>query len=185
MAAPELGVRAELTGGLLPMTRFREAPITVHWFEPDPRDAGLWDLRRRFGDRIGPFVDAVAAALQEAGTGRRPFDSDARARVEALCEQAREAVEAGRVREAREILSRAAALNGSARSPLVYQYMANLAVMTGDLLAALPAQKEALRLAPGNRLHAENLKRLLKQPWTEATAARPASPRGEVSGSGG
>jgi hypothetical protein len=69
-----------------------------------------------------------------------------------------------------------------------YQYVANLAVITGRLFAALDAQKEALRLAPENALYRANLRNLLTIPYEEfrraaqpdgaspAPTAAPASP---------
>ncbi len=165
--APELGLRAVFRETPIPHTTFVEHPITVHWFEPDPRDAGLWPLRERHGQAIGAFVQEVAAAWQE-GLGEPPGDPEAGAYVEALCNEAYGQVEAGDFNGAKATLARAAAANVTARVPIVYQYMANVAVVTGDLLAAVPAQKEALRLAPENRLYAQNLARLLTAPFGDA-----------------
>ena len=52
----------------------------------------------------------------------------------------------------RAILDEAARRNQAARSPMVYHYITNLAVISGHLLTAVNAQKEALRLAPENSL---------------------------------
>ena len=68
---------------------------------------------------------------------------------------------------ARSILSAAAAANGDARSPRVFLYIANLAAITGDLHAALAAQKELLRLTPDDALARRNLTVLLTQPAAE------------------
>jgi hypothetical protein len=163
--ARELGVRARFHDGLIPHTTFHEYPILLRYFEPDPRDTDLWPLRAKHGTEVGRFVEEVAARWQAAGSGERPFDQEARAAVEALCAQAQKQVASGDLEAAKETLTRAAEINERARSPLVYRYMANVAVLTGDLLAAVPAQKEALRLAPGSALYRENLKRLLREPF--------------------
>lgn len=175
LEAPELGVTASYHEGLVPWTEFREGPVAVHWFEPDPRDKGLWALRDRANMRVGDFVEAVAEIWrgeQARWPAPGPEIEEERRRVEELCEEARLRVEEGDLEAARRILSRAAAANARARSPRVYRYMANLAVMTGEIFVALAAQKEALRRAPASRLHAENLKRLLTLPWEEATTPR-------------
>jgi hypothetical protein len=62
----------------------------------------------------------------------------------------------------------AAARNGAARAPCVPHYVANLAVLAGDLFPAVAAQKEALRLAPESALYRENLLRLLTLPHARA-----------------
>ncbi|HXI02561.1 MAG TPA: hypothetical protein VNI57_05235, partial [Candidatus Saccharimonadales bacterium] len=173
--SPELGVRARYHHRPLPWTSFEEAPIEIHWFERDPRDDDLWPLREKHAEDVAGFVRDVAARWASERPQEEPYDASARADVERLCKSALESVKAGRMRLAKEILSRAAALDDAARSPLVYQYMANVAVMTGDILAAVPAQKEALRLDPGNRLYAANLVRLLTTPWEEATKPRPGT----------
>jgi hypothetical protein len=56
-----------------------------------------------------------------------------------------------------------------------YQYVANLAVITGRLFAALDAQKEALRLAPESALYRDNLRNLLTVSY-EQFHSRAASP---------
>ena len=75
--------------------------------------------------------------------------------------------------QAKRILAHAAELNARARSPLVPQYIANLAVMSGELFTAIAAQKEALRLDPGSRLYRENLLRLLAQPYVLTSGTGP------------
>ena len=167
IVAPELGLTATFAESVISWTEFHEGPITVNWFEPDPRDTGLWPMRQRFAGDVDGFVDAVAALWRRQGTGDRPFDPELRARVEAMCDEAAARVEAGDLDGARRILLEAMHPNERGRSPRLFQYMANVAVMTGDLLVAFPSQKEALRLAPGNRLYTENLKRLLKQEWID------------------
>ncbi|MCP3999249.1 MAG: hypothetical protein GY722_29915 [bacterium] len=96
-----------------------------------------------------------------------------RRRVEELCRQAAERVQAGRRDEAKALLSRAAALNGAARSPLVGHYAANLAVAEKNLFLAVQAQLEALRLEPDTELYRHNLRRLLTVPYKEFMAGEP------------
>ncbi len=50
-------------------------------------------------------------------------------------------IEASDYRGAKQILAAAAQDNATAQSPLVYQYTANLAVMTGELFMAIGAQE--------------------------------------------
>ena len=88
--------------------------------------------------------------------------------VESLCAEALRAIEAGDRTRAREILEDATRRNADARSPLVPHYVANLAVLSGDLFTAVSAQKEALRLDPGNRLYRDNFLRLLTVPYDRA-----------------
>jgi hypothetical protein len=94
---------------------------------------------------------------------------EAQAYVERLCERAYAAIRAGELRRAKVLLAAAARRNGAARSPLVYQYVANVAVLTGDLTVAIGAQKEALRLAPANERHRQNLLALLTVPWEQGS----------------
>ena len=84
-----------------------------------------------------------------------------------MCDLALQAIEGGDHDRARSILSAAAAANGDARSPRVFMYIANLAAITGDLHAALAAQKELLRLIPDDALARRNLTVLLTQPAAE------------------
>ena len=91
--------------------------------------------------------------------------------MEALCAQAQRAIEVGDVAAAKRILSDAAARNARARSPLVPHYVANVAVLSGELFTAVSAQKEALRLDPRSRLYRENLLRLLTLPYARRHGA--------------
>ncbi len=175
--SPDLGERARFHSRPVPWTSFEEAPIEIHWFERDPRDEDLWPLEEKDKGDVAGFIRDVAARWASEHRQETPFDAAARAEVDRLCGEALQAVRAGRMRLAKETLSRAAAIDGAARSPLVYQYMANVAVLTGDLLAAIPAEEEALRLEPTNRLYAANLVRLLTTPWEEATKPQPGTSR--------
>jgi hypothetical protein len=96
--------------------------------------------------------------------------------VAALCAEAERAIRDGRYDEARAVLAAATRRNEHVGSPLVHQYTANLAVITGQLHPALAAQKEALRLAPENALYRENLRHLLTVPYDELMARTPPRP---------
>ncbi len=182
-ASRDLGVRMRFNTWPLGWTTMYEGPVTVTYFEPDPRDAGLWALRERFGDDLDGFLAAVVERWKAEAAGKAPPDKEARARVEAMCGEAYRRIQAGHYDQARSILSAAAASNESARSPLVYQYMANLGVMTGDVFVAVTAQKEALRMAPESALHLGNLAGILRAPFEQATQAR--APDAAGSGSTG
>ncbi len=162
-AIPDLGLRLELREGLVDWTTFYEGPIRLTYFEFDARDAELWSEGMRLRGNIAAFVEGVARRW----SARDPLASDsvARAEVEELGAHARRALEGGDRARARGILDEAVRRNGAARSPLVPQYVANLAVLTGELFTAVGAQKEALRLDPRNVLYRENLLRLLAVPY--------------------
>ncbi len=165
---PDLGLRLEFRDSPLALTSLLEGPLRVVSFELDTRDGELWQEGLRLRGNLRAFVDAVAErwAEQEQPAG----DPAARAAVEALCAQALRAIETGGREEAKRVLSQAAEMNGRARSALVPQYVANLAVMSGELFTAVGAQKEALRLDPASRLYRENLLRLLTLPYARASA---------------
>jgi hypothetical protein len=169
-AIPDLGLRLAFREGPLGWTTFFEGPLRIVYFELDPRDAGLWgEAWRRKGDPEGL---AALAARRWAEGPREPGDEAARAAVAALCEEARLAIERGEIERARGLLAEAAARNRAARSPLVPHYVANLAVLGGELFPALDAQKEALRLDPASPLYRENLARLLAAPWSSFREGR-------------
>ncbi len=167
-AAPDLGVRFETRPPPVARTIAWGAPITFHYFEFHRRHLPLWPPRPAAAGDLGRFLDAAAAHWRS----RTPatIDQVARHEVDRLCEQAFAHVRAGRVEAAKELLSRAAARNSAARSPLVGQYVANLAVAENNLFLAVQAQLEALRLAPDNRLYRSNLERLLTVPYDRFTA---------------
>ncbi len=171
VASPDLGLRIAVRQEPIEHTLLYEGPTVVNYFEFDARDATLWSLKGTGEVRVDDFVGAVAERWQNTRPDRQP-DPMAEAQVEVLCERARRQVEQGDYARAKSILAEAARRNASVSNPVVYQYIANLAVMTGDLFAALAAQKEALRLAPGNRLYRRNLRNLLTQPYEQASKPR-------------
>ncbi len=170
---PDLALRMQFRDSPVDLTTLLEGPLRVITFELDARDAELWQEGLRLRGDTRAFVDAVAErwAAQEQPAG----DPAARAEVEALCAQALRTIESGHREDAKRILSQAAEINGRARSALVPQYVANLAVMSSELFTAVGAQKEALRLDPGSRLYRENLLRLLTLPYDRASATPSAS----------
>jgi arabinofuranosyltransferase len=176
----DLGLRAILRTNPIRYTAFKEGPIILHYFELDPRDEELWGLREKSGHNSDRFVDLLAARWQRRSNEGRTFDTEARNEVNNLLKRVYVHVQAGEYPEAKKLLSDAAALNASARSPLVFQYIANVAVQTGEIWAALSAQKEALRLAPDNDLYITNLKKLMKQPLPSSDHGRTVSGRGRA-----
>ena len=162
----DLGVEARFQASPVPQTILYDASIALDYFEFDSRDTGLWEMRERSRDRIAAFVDAIAdrwrADVPAAG------DLEARAAVEARCAEAYEKIQMGDYQAAKQILATAAERNGAARSPLVYQYVANVAVLTGEPFVAVSAQKEALRLAPDNELYRRNLTSVLAASYKQA-----------------
>jgi hypothetical protein len=167
--SPDLGLKAVLFEQPLRYTVMHGHEVKLSYFELDERDQSQWPnspISELNADLL------VTSAVQAWGAERVRVAPDARAaaEVEALCQKARLRVEAGDFSAARQLLSVAAQRNAAVRSPLVYQYIANVAVMTGDLFVAVRAQKEALRLAPENRLYQNNLRRLLSQPYKEFRA---------------
>ena len=132
--------------------------------------------RRAMAGRAAPARrPARASSTRSQSVGRRRTqpagDPAARARGGSALRAGAARDRSGEREEAKRILSQAAELNGRARSPLVPQYVANLAVMSGEIFTAVGAQKEALRLDPGSRLYRENLLRLLTLPYERTTAA--------------
>ena len=171
--ARDLGVTATVRASPVAHTLLYEGPTTLLYFESDARDAPLWPLAEQHGNDVSAFVDAVAA--EWAHTPQPPpVPGPTLDAVRALCENARSAAIEGRYAEARAMLSDAARQNARVGSPLVYQYIANVAVLTGDLFTALAAQKEALRLQPDNPLYRRNLVGLLTVPYSEGS--RPRAP---------
>jgi hypothetical protein len=164
--SPDLGLNAVLAERPFRYTTLQGRDVTMSYFELDTRDQSLWPSVAPATALPIWLVDSAVQAWRsepvEAAT-----DAQAAAEVEALCEKARLRVEAGDYPTARRLLSIAAQRNATVRSPLVYQYITNVAVMTGDLFVAVSAQKEALRLAPESRLYQNNLRRLLSQPYKE------------------
>jgi hypothetical protein len=156
--------------------------VTVSWFERDRRDDDLWNLVPDEGGDVAAFVDAVAARWAAAGPRSGPVP-DVTA-VDAVLADVERRVTAGDLAGARTALAAAVAAAPTARAPRVYQYVANVAVLSHDLVTAVGAAKEALRLRPASALYRENLKRLLRAPWEGAlnavvpeSARPPAAPR--------
>ena len=166
----DLGLRAIIIDEPLRHTLLYESPAVLNYFEFSARDETLWTLKDQKGQTVEGFIGQVAEAWR--GAHQPETAPEARAEVESLCEQARQQIELEDYTAAKAILAEAARRNTTARSPLVYQYIANLAVMTGDLFVALSAQKEALRLAPDNKLYQRNLANLLTIPYKQATRVR-------------
>lgn len=161
------------------LTTFREGPVVMNYFELNDRDAHLWAEAARWAGNVDRLLDTAAARWSKQAAQQPVGDPAARARIEALCEEARRKVERGDIAAAKQLLARAAAQNEQARSPIVYQYIANVAVLAGEPFIAIPAQKEALRLAPDSALYRANLRNLLMAPYKEIVkpnaAARAAS----------
>ena len=164
-AIPELGLALSFSTEPFRETRIREGPIRVVYFEFERRDDDLWEEGVQLERDMEAFVELVAERW--AANERPVSDPVARVEVESLCAEALHAIETGDRQRAREILDEAARRNSAAHSPLVPHYIANLAVLSGDLFAAVRAQKEALRLAPGNRLYHDNLLHLLAVPYAQ------------------
>jgi len=167
----EMGLSGTFLEKPISVTTLREAAIVVNYFERERRDDALWPLKTSFATNTEGFVDAVGARWE--ATPPVIEDRDARAQVEGMCADAHRMIESGDYAKANELLSRAAQIP-AARSPLVYQYIANLGVLAGDLFTAVAAQKEALRLAPANALYRTNLQHLLTVPYTEGARPRVA-----------
>jgi tetratricopeptide (TPR) repeat protein len=162
----DLGLDGEFRRWFLPYTVFFEGEMMANYFELDARDEALWPLRGT-RDEVGSFLTAVTAQWR-ARVPAAEADPGDRARVERLCAEAYAKLQANDRTGAKRLLSEAVRLNGRVRSPLVYQYVANVAVLDGDLFTAVNAQKEALRLAPDNALYRSNLRSLLTTPYREA-----------------
>lgn len=177
----DLGLRATFHRGLVNLTTFFEGPIRLTYFEFDARDAPLWEDGQRLRGNLRAFVDHVAARWAEHGAQQPGGNEVARAAVTAMCADAYRAISEGNYGRAGEILEAALQRNRDVRSPLVYQYLANLSVITGHLLTAVAAQKEALRLEPRSGLYRDNLHHLLTVPYEDfreraGAVSRPAPP---------
>ncbi len=164
--APDLGTRFEVSTSPFRHTVARDAAITLHYFERRAFAADLWPELD-----TPPDLDRFLDTAVELWSLKLPADVDPeiRRRVDGLCHRAAEHAEAGRRAAAKELLSRAASLNGRAHSPLVGHYVANVAVLEGDLFLAVQAQIEALRLDPDNHVYRANLRALLTVPYKEFT----------------
>lgn len=180
--SPELGLSFEVQEGLISRTVAHEADIDVVFFRLRDDAEDLWHLIDEGGsDRGAEVRDFVARVAQVWSAAPAPaIDPQAAAEVRALCEAVRQAMGRGDVEYAKEMLSRASRLNGKARNPLVFQYVANVAVGEKDLFLAVQAQREALRLDPGSDLYRSNLVALLNTSYEDFTeSGRDVSRRGE------
>jgi len=162
---PDLGMRVYTSLEPLPQTVFYESDITADFFELDERDQELWEPAWEQRADASALV-RIAVEHWTAG-GNAAGNEPPTAEVQALCDQARDLIEGKQYGEAKRVLADAARRNRSPRSPLVYQYIANLGAITGELFTAIAAQKEALRLVPQNPLYQQNLRNLLTVPYEE------------------
>lgn len=176
--SPELGTRfvVQASGGI-EWSVATSAPITLHSLELRRDREDLLPLVAVADGEVGRFLDRVVEIWR--AEQMPPSDPNARREVEALCDQALERLQAGDSASAKELLSEAAGRNEAARSPRVDQYIANLAVLEGDLFLAVQAQQEALRLDPWSALYRKNLEHLLAMPYDEARAGSTARPARE------
>ena len=167
---PELGSQIEVSRVLgWPWTSARPAAIRLHYFERRLDRDAMWEWTDE-GDLnlfLRRLVEHWRRQAPQAGDG----DPAARQQVEGLCRRALVAIEQQDRETAKELLRRAVAENGRARSPMPFQYITNLAFLEGQLFLAIHSQQEALRLEPGNALYAANLKSLLEQPFADYRAA--------------
>ena len=160
-----LGMRGRVVprdgGAWLRRTVLERAPATVEVFRADPRDRALWPRLLEVADDA-PALVGLARDQWARDASRAPAaDAAARRAVEVLCERARAAMERGERQLALRLLLEAAGRNERARSPLVHQYLANVAVLDGRPWLALSAAKEALRLDPDDAVKRSNLVGLL------------------------
>lgn len=166
LTAPDLGSRFVVhDDGFVPWTEAWTAPVVLHAFLLRQDNAELWPLRDAVDKDLDAFLDRVLEHWRSEALDAPAVDPEAHRRVDILCQQALARIEAQDFAAAKQLLSQAAALNTQARSPLVYQYITNLAVLDGDLFLAVHAQQEALRLEPGNPLYRRNLLALLRRPY--------------------
>ncbi|MCP4661749.1 MAG: hypothetical protein GY856_40625, partial [bacterium] len=165
--SPNLGVRFEIRETPIRHTVAFAAPVTLHYFELRRDHEPFWPHYQASGGDLGHLLAEVLASWRDARPRRLPVDPAARRDVEALCRRALFHLEQGETGTAKTLLSEAARRNAAARFPLVYQYIANLAVLEKDLFLAVHAQQEALRLDPDNELYRRNLKHLLQVPFRE------------------
>jgi len=165
----DLGLIGSFQESPFALTTFREGPIALNYFEAGARDAELWAGAPLLARDLDRFLDAAVARWREQAARQPEADAAERARIEGLCEEARRKVEQNDFATAKQLLATAAAQNERARSPIVYQYIANVAVLAGEPFIAIPAQKEALRLAPDSVLYRTNLRNLLTAPYKSLT----------------
>jgi hypothetical protein len=163
----DLGLIGSIRHSPVSVTTLREGPVEFTYFERDRRNDDLWAVAESARGDLRRLLDAAIIRWRADLERQSPPDAGALAAVAALCEQARGALAAGERERARALLGHAVGRNEAARSPLPYQYLANLAVLGGRLPEAVDAQIEALRVDPGNQRFRENLRYLLTVSWAE------------------
>jgi tetratricopeptide (TPR) repeat protein len=109
----------------------------------------------RYNPQYGPSLQALARL--HAPLPGAPV-SEAERKAMALADEAAAFARRGDYTRADRKLDEAARV--APKLALLYQYRANVAYLKGDRAAAIAALKQGLRLAPGNALFRENLKRL-------------------------
>lgn len=164
--SPELGFASTVDRNWITTSSVHEEALMVNMFERDERLASLWPASIPNRDQLPRLVDA-AVRLWQAKRAPAEVQAQLQEEIEAICEQARLSVEHGDMAAAKRLLATAAAKNERIQSPMVYQYIANVAVMAGDPFVAIAAQKEALRLQPNNQLYRRNLIALLSEPYKD------------------
>ena len=171
--APELGVRFEARDHPFPWTAVYGHPIRLVYFEFRRDREEFWPLMESSGKDVDVLLNSVVRRWRQEKRTRQ-VDPEASRRAEALCDRALERIQAGDRAAARRLLGEAAAIPeaGVAR---VYQYVANLAILEGQVFLAIRAQQEALRLEPENELHRRNLRALLTQPYESLRTPKQSS----------
>ncbi len=172
--SPELGLSFEIRRRPWLHTVVHEAPVELNYFALRGDTDALWPMVDE--DAEQPLRGFLGRVVEFWHRRAQPGEPAARFQVEAICEQARRKHAQGDVDGAKELLSRAAPLNGTARSPLLPHYVANIAVAEKDLFLAVHAQREALRLQPENPLYLRNLIHLLTVGYESFRAGNTTAP---------
>lgn len=177
--SPQLGFAAVTDHRWIATSTLYESQLVVHAFDRDDDLRDLWPASVAPPGDVTSLVDAAVRYWRErrAASTANPT---ARYEIETICDQAQQAIEHGDVATAKRLLAGAAAMNQQVRSPLVYQYIANVAVLAGEPFVAIAAQKEALRLRPENQLYRSNLTALLSVPYEELASADRLGQPGET-----
>ncbi len=173
-------LHTSLAGCLGAMGRYDEALAALaRGLELDPVNVEALHNRAVIHERRGDLAAAVAdyrtalryapayepsrqALLRLTGSDqvRVPVGA-AEARAAALAARARQAARRGAYNEAMTLLDQAQAV--APGLVVVYQYRANVAYLSGDLVAAAAALEQALALEPDNALFARNLANVRRQ----------------------
>ena len=160
--APELASEFEVLARPVLHTKASSSRIGLHYFERRLDRNEMWEFREATGADLEAFLAAVVRVWSVEAL---PPNLEARRLVERLGERALRHIEADEIDAAKRLLTEATRLNETARSPIVYRYLANLAVLEKQLFLAVHAQQEALRLDPSNQFLLDNLRVLLTTPW--------------------